>query len=82
MPRATRWQTQARGALRDDLVGALADLTDDVLRAGGTESWWNHYERLIATSVSIFRDLRRVEAHDVTTLSVAVRQLRTLALLS
>lgn len=81
LPRATRWQTQARGALRDDLVGALADLTADVLRDGGTDAWWAQNERLIGTSVAIFRDLRRVEAHDVTTLSVAVRQLRTLALL-
>jgi len=81
LPRATRWQTQARGALRDDLVGALADLTDDVLGAGDVEAWWAHNERLIGTSVAIFGDLRRVEVHDVTTLSVAVRQLRTLALL-
>lgn len=81
LPRATRWQTQARGALRDDLVGALADLTDDVLRVGGVDPWWTLNERLIGTSVAIFADLRRVEAHDVTTLSVAVRQLRTLALL-
>jgi hypothetical protein len=32
--------------------------------------------------VVIFNDLRRVDAHDLTTLSVAVRQLRTLALLA
>jgi NAD-specific glutamate dehydrogenase len=32
--------------------------------------------------VAILTDLRRVDAHDLTTLTVAVRQLRTLALMS
>ncbi|MFZ4718177.1 MAG: NAD-glutamate dehydrogenase [Ilumatobacteraceae bacterium] len=82
LPRSTRWQTQARAALRDDLVAAIAELTGDALRTGGVADWYHAYERLIATSVAIFNDLRRVDAHDVTTLTVAVRQLRTLALLS
>ena len=82
LPRSTRWQTQARAALRDDLVAALADLTADTLRVGGVTDWFHAFERLIATSVAIFTDLRRVDAHDLTTLTVAVRQLRTLALLA
>jgi hypothetical protein len=32
--------------------------------------------------MAMFNDLRRVDAHDLTTLSVAVRQLRTLALIA
>ena len=28
LPRADRWQTQARSALRDDLLTALAELTE------------------------------------------------------
>ncbi|MFM7686985.1 MAG: NAD-glutamate dehydrogenase [Actinomycetota bacterium] len=82
LPRSNRWQTQARAALRDDLVAALADLTGDALRVGGVDEWYHRFERLIGTSVVIFNDLRRVDAHDLTTLSVAVRQLRTLALLA
>jgi glutamate dehydrogenase len=82
LPRSNRWQTQARAALRDDLVAALADLTGDALRVGGVDEWHHRFERLIGTSVVIFNDLRRVDAHDLTTLSVAVRQLRTLALLA
>ena len=31
LPRSDRWQTQARGALRDDLLTALAELTENVL---------------------------------------------------
>lgn len=82
LPRSTRWQTQARAALRDDLVAGLADLTADALRVGSVDDWYSAHERLIGTSVAIFNDLRRVDTHDLTTLTVAVRQLRTLALLA
>jgi glutamate dehydrogenase len=82
LPRSTRWQTQARAALRDDLVSALADLTADATKVGSVADWYAANERLIATSVAIFNDLRRVDIQDVTTLTVAVRQLRTLALLA
>ncbi|MFM2077295.1 MAG: hypothetical protein RJA49_1185, partial [Actinomycetota bacterium] len=82
LPRSTRWQTQARAALRDDLVAALRDLTADALKVGGVPEWYHHFEGIIGTSVAIFTDLRRVDAHDLTTLTVAVRQLRTLALLA
>jgi len=82
LPRSTRWQTQARSALRDDLVAALADLAEDVLAAGGVPAWQSANERLVARTMAMFTDLRRVDAHDLTTLSVAVRQLRNLALLT
>ena len=82
LPRSNRWQTQARAALRDDLVAGLADLTADVLSVGTVDDWYSRHERLIGTSVVIFNDLRRVDTHDLTTLTVAVRQLRTLALLA
>jgi glutamate dehydrogenase len=82
LPRSTRWQTQARAALRDDLVVGIRDLTADALRVGSVADWFHDYERLIGTSVAIFTDLRRVDVHDLTTLTVAVRQLRTLALLA
>lgn len=82
LPRSSRWQNQARSALRDDLVGALADLTADALSAGGALAWASTNERLVARTLAMFTELRRVDAHDLTTLSVAVRQLRTLALLT
>jgi glutamate dehydrogenase len=80
LPRSTRWQTQARSALRDDLVAAMADLAEEAIVAGGVRDWQEANDRLIARSLSMFTELRRVDAHDLTTLSVAVRQLRTLAL--
>ncbi|MEQ1701993.1 MAG: NAD-glutamate dehydrogenase domain-containing protein, partial [Ilumatobacteraceae bacterium] len=82
LPRSTRWQTQARSALRDDLIGALADLTEDALIAGTVADWQAANERMVSRMMAMFTQLRRVDAHDVTTLSVAVRQLRNLALLT
>ncbi len=82
LPRGTRWQTQARSALRDDLVAALADLADDAMKADGVAEWQSTNERLVTRTMAMFTDLRRVDSHDVTTLSVAVRQLRNLALLT
>jgi glutamate dehydrogenase len=82
LPRAERWPSQARSALRDDLLTALADLTADALRAGGVEAWAGANERLIARVAAMFREIRRVDAYDVVTLSVALRQLRNLPLVS
>ena len=81
LPRSNRWQTQARAALRDDLLLALADLTADILAAGSVGNWRAANDRMIARSMALFTDIRRVDAHDLTTLSVALRQLRNLALL-
>ena len=63
-------------------MAALADLTDDVLGVGSVADWMHANDRLLASVVAIFTELRRVDAHDITTVSVAVRQLRTLALLA
>ena len=82
LPRSDRWQTQARSALRDDLVAALRDLAEDAVQAGGVAQWQAANERLVTRTMAMFTDLRRVDAHDLTTLSVAVRQLRNLALLT
>jgi glutamate dehydrogenase len=81
LPRSNRWQTQARAALRDDLLSALADLTSDILGAGSVANWRALNERLISRAIMLFTEIRRVDAHDLTTLSVALRQLRNLALL-
>ena len=82
LPRGTRWQNQARSALRDDLVAALGDLAEEVLAAGGVADWQSANERLVQRTMTMFTELRRVDSHDITTLSVAVRQLRNLALLT
>ena len=82
LPRSSRWQTQARSALRDDLLAALADLAEDAIIAGSVADWMATSERMIIRARALFTEIRRVDTHDLTTLSVALRQLRNLALLA
>jgi glutamate dehydrogenase len=84
LPRSDRWQTQARGALRDDLLTALAELTDNVLASPErvVGSWWSGNERSIQRAVNQLTDIRRNDVFDITNLSVALRQLRNLAMTS
>ena len=85
LPRSDRWQTQARSAVRDDLLTALAELTGDRhrerrrlrRRVAGEAN-----ERSVARAQAMFTEIRRAESYDLTTLSVALRQLRNLALTS
>ncbi len=82
LPRADRWQTQARSALRDDLLVALADLADDALSAGGAEQWMAANERIVVRAKTMFTEIRRADKFDLTNLSVALRQLRNLTLIA
>ncbi len=81
LPRADRWQTHARAAVRDDLLSALTDLTSDVLAHGGDAgAWASSQSRAVDRAGNIFAEIRRVGTFDLTTLSVALRQLRNLVL--
>ena len=84
LQRSDRWQEQARSALRDDLMTALADLSRNVMRSGGglPEDWIAANERAVGRATAMHREIRRAESFDLTTLSVALRQLRNLALTS
>ena len=82
LPRSTRWQSQARAALRDDFFGAMRELADDVLRDGSTEQWMAANVGPVRRAMAVFTELRRVDSHDVTTLSVAMRQLHNLGVLA
>jgi glutamate dehydrogenase len=82
LPRSDRWQQQVRSALRDDLMTAIADLTRNVMRsAGGSPTdWIVANERAVGRALAMHTEIRRAESFDLTTLSVALRQLRNLAL--
>ncbi|MGD9700807.1 MAG: NAD-glutamate dehydrogenase [Acidimicrobiia bacterium] len=81
LPRVDRWQTHARAAVRDDLLSALADLAGDVLAHGGSAVQWAHInEHAIGRAREVFAEIRRGGTLDLTTLSVALRQLRNLVL--
>ena len=84
LPRSDRWQTQARGALRDDLMSTLAELTSSVLNGGGGTvlPWIGANERAVQRVTALLTQVRRADTFDVTNLSVALRQLRNLALTS
>ncbi len=81
LPRSTRWETQARSALRDDLLSALATVTDDVIRSGfGVRAWMEANERAVRRVQAMFTEIRRSDVYDLTTLTVGLRQLSNLVL--
>ena len=84
LPRSDRWQTQARSALRDDLLSVLASLSRAVLRtAGGSSSaWLATNQKSVGKALAMHTEIRRAESFDLTTLSVALRQLRNLSLVA
>ena len=63
-------------------MGALADLADDALFVGSARDWAVANERVVVRAMAMFNEIRRADAYDLTTLSVALRQLRNLALIT
>jgi glutamate dehydrogenase len=84
LPRADRWQAQARSAVRDDMLLTLAELTSAVIESadGSVEAWLAANERPVARAQAMVTEIRRAEVFDLTTLSVALRQFRNLSLTS
>jgi glutamate dehydrogenase len=86
LPRGDRWQNHARAALRDDLLNELRILTDEALRAGDAftpvsevlQRWASANERATDRIGTVLGEIRASGRFDVTTLSVALRQLRNL----
>jgi glutamate dehydrogenase len=82
LPRSDRWQQQARSAMRDDLMTVLADLTRQVMRSaqGSPAAWIEANERAVGRALAMHTEIRRAESFDLTTMSVAIRQLRNLTI--
>jgi glutamate dehydrogenase len=87
LPRDNRWQAMARAALRDDLFSLHAELTADVLRSAGDEvgdpdarldAWIDANRPLVERCLGILNDIRTGGTYDLTTLPVALRELRNL----
>ncbi len=87
LPRENRWQAMARAALRDDLFSLHADLTADVLRHAGEaaagaepqarlDSWIDANRASVERCLDILSDIRIGGSYDLTTLPVALRELR------
>jgi glutamate dehydrogenase len=88
LPREDRWSTMARAALRDDLYAAHASLTQDVLGVSGPEvaknpeerlaAWASRNEAAVAMAAQTLGEIWESERFTFTTLSVALRAIRTL----
>jgi glutamate dehydrogenase len=88
LPREDRWSTMARAALRDDLYAAHASLTADVLGASGPDgsstpeerlvAWASRNESALAMATQTLGEIWESERFTFTTLSVALRAIRTL----
>ena len=73
-----RWQAMARAALRDDLFSLHADLTADVLRYGGMDAWLKTNRAAVERAQEILGEIRSGGTFDLTTLPVAMREVRNL----
>jgi glutamate dehydrogenase len=88
LPREDRWSTMARAALRDDLYAAHASLTQDVLGVSGPgiartpeerlAAWVSGNEAAVAMATQMLGEIWESERFTFTTLSVALRAIRTL----
>ena len=85
LPRDDRWNTMARGALRDDLYAAHAALARDVLMVTGhgtpeerLAEWVGRNEPTVRRATQTLREIWQTDRFTVATLSVAVRAIRTL----
>ena len=85
LPRDDRWNSMARGALRDDLYTAHAELARDVLTVtapGSPEdrlaAWVRRNESAVLRAAQTLAEIGESDVFTVATLSVAVRAVRTL----
>ena len=86
LPRDDRWQAMARAALRDDLFSLHGELTADVVRerprtgdAGPRlDAWMAGNASALERCLGVLADIRTSGTYDLTTLPVALRELRNL----
>ncbi|MFF0297518.1 NAD-glutamate dehydrogenase [Kitasatospora sp. NPDC004615] len=86
LPRTDRWSSMARAAIREDLFAAHAALTSDVLAAGPAGSspeeryteWAELNGNLLGRARTTLDDIRGSDNYELSSLSVAMRVIRTL----
>jgi glutamate dehydrogenase len=83
LPRGDRWQALARGSLRYDLYGALRALTVAVLTstppgdlADRISVWEKENAAAVERATRTLAEVRRLDAADLASVSVALRTLR------
>ena len=85
LPRKDRWQALARASLRDDLYSTAADITSTVLETtqpGDADervaAWVALNQEQLDRARSVFEEVNALGQDDMASLSVAMRQLRSL----
>jgi glutamate dehydrogenase len=86
LPRADRWQTEARAALRDDVADIQRSLTEGVLETTDTaatpsarvDAWVAAHAEEIARYRSVLSEIEAGGVFDLATLGAARRELRDL----
>ncbi|MDT0267834.1 NAD-glutamate dehydrogenase [Streptomyces sp. DSM 44915] len=86
LPRADRWQSMARTAIREDLYAAHQLIAADVLAEGGPEAspderftaWAERSAAVLSRARATLREIHSSESFDLANLSVAMRTMRTL----
>ncbi|WP_028478695.1 NAD-glutamate dehydrogenase [Nocardia sp. CNY236] len=86
LERGDRWHSLARLALRDDMYGSLRSLTLDVLSGGDPEEtadekiayWESKNQSRLGRARAALSELFESGVHDLATLSVAARQVRSM----
>nr|MBA3472169.1 NAD-glutamate dehydrogenase [Rubrobacter sp.] len=86
LPRDNRWRTLARSALRDDVYSQQAALTAEILRAVPEDlpalerinAWVDANPRPVERTLQVLSDINSSGTFDLSTLSVALREIRNL----
>ncbi|GGT14987.1 NAD-glutamate dehydrogenase [Streptomyces chromofuscus] len=86
LPRADRWQSMARAAIREDLYAAHAAVTSDVLAVGNGSAtpeqrfkvWEQKNAAILGRARTTLEEIQSSDAFDLANLSVAMRTMRTL----
>ena len=79
LPADGYWQGMAKAALGDDLAGLQRQIAADALKAGGTAAWESAQSSTIARARKLMAELAEHRHPDLAILSVALRELRSLA---
>ncbi len=87
LPGDAHWQMLAKGAMQDDLSGLSRAVTAEVVTAGGDlgkpdrliEAWRDRHRRPLERAGQLMTELRAAPMVDAAMLSVALRELRSLA---
>ncbi|KJK57656.1 NAD-glutamate dehydrogenase [Saccharothrix sp. ST-888] len=86
LPRTDRWSSMARAAIREDLFAAHSALTADILACGPEgatpeeryEAWAEINSTLLSRANTTLDDIRGSDNYELSSLSVAMRVIRTL----